>query len=243
MSSDTSKQSEPDLEIKTTPLSGDRFAADLRGFGLAGIIAILVIILSGNVFAGNVVLPVGAILVFFRVRLSHTPWKEVGYLRPKSWIISLTIGLVFGVAFKFLMKAIMMPLLGADPINQSYHYLAGNSAMLPAAIWAMLVAGFGEETVFRGWMFERFGKLLGHSPWAKTLIIMLTSVLFGLGHYSDQGWFGVQQSMIFGLVFGAIYSATGRVFMLMVAHAAFDLTALATIYWNLEYNVAHFFFK
>ena len=31
--------------------------------------------------------------------------------------------------------------------------------------------------------------------------------------------------------------------MLMFAHAAFDLTALATIYWNLESEVAHLFFK
>jgi hypothetical protein len=29
----------------------------------------------------------------------------------------------------------------------------------------------------------------------------------------------------------------------MVAHAAFDLTALAMIYWNLESRVAHLVFK
>lgn len=114
--------------------------------------------------------------------------------------------------------------------------------MLPAAIWAMLVAGFGEETVFRGSMFERFGKLFGHSLWAKTLIVVLTSVLFGLSHYAGQGLAGEVHAMIFGIVFGTIYAATGRIFMLMVAHAAFDLTALAIIYWNLESEVAHLFF-
>ena len=35
-------------------------------------------------------------------------------------------------------------------------------AALPAAVYAMIVgAGFGEETVFRGYLFERFGKLFG----------------------------------------------------------------------------------
>jgi hypothetical protein len=29
----------------------------------------------------------------------------------------------------------------------------------------------------------------------------------------------------------------------MVAHAAFDLTALAIIYWNLETKVAHLVFR
>ena len=31
--------------------------------------------------------------------------------------------------------------------------------------------------------------------------------------------------------------------MLMVAHSAFDLTALAIIYWNLESKVAHWVFR
>ena len=58
------------------------------------------------------------------------------------------------------MKAFLMPLLGADPVNQAYHFLVGNRALLPQGVWAMLAAGFGEETVFRGYAFERLGKLL-----------------------------------------------------------------------------------
>jgi hypothetical protein len=38
-------------------------------------------------------------------------------------------------------------------------------------------------------------------------------------------------------------SATGRIWPLMVTHAAFDLAALAMIYWNLESDVAHLIFK
>lgn len=49
--------------------------------------------------------------------------------------------------------------------------------------------------------------------------------------------------MITGLVFGTIFAITGRIFMLMVARAAFDLTALAIIYWDLETKVAHVIFK
>ena len=49
--------------------------------------------------------------------------------------------------------------------------------------------------------------------------------------------------MITGLVFGTIFSITGRIWMVMCAHAAFDLTAIAIIYWNLEAAVAHLVFK
>jgi membrane protease YdiL (CAAX protease family) len=244
MTSDASTQSERVLEIPVEAGAGqsadDRFAARLRGFGPLGILAILVILLAGN----YPLVPLSAILVLVWASWSLTPWREIGYVRPQSWPRSLAIGIAFGSAFKLIMKMVVMPLLGADPINHAFHYLAGNRAALPAAIYAMIVgAGFGEETVFRGYLFERFGKLLGHGVWAKTLVVLLTAGWFGVAHYSLQGLAGVEQATIVGLVFGTIFAITGRIWMLMVAHAAFDLTALAIIYWNLESDVAHLVFR
>jgi hypothetical protein len=115
------------------PASGAQLGPELRGFGPVGIMAMLVILLSGNVPVGNVVAPVGAILVLVWARWSRTPWREIGYARPTSWTGTLAAGLAFGVALKLLMKAIVLPLLGADPINPAYHYLAGNQSMTAAA--------------------------------------------------------------------------------------------------------------
>ncbi|MCM3871441.1 MAG: CPBP family intramembrane metalloprotease [Pyrinomonadaceae bacterium] len=217
----------------------DPVAEHLRGFGPLGILAILVILAGNAVFA-----PLSAILVLVWAWRSRTPWREIGYVQPRSWIGTLTTGIIFGVTLKFLMKAIVMPLLGAPPINQAVHYLVGNRAALPGAIFAMIVvAGFGEETVFRGYLFERFSKLFGTSLGAKISIVLLTSIWFGLAHYSFQGLPGVEQATIFGLLFGTIYAVTGRLWMLIIAHAAFDLTALAIIYWDLEAKVAHLIFR
>ena len=219
--------------------SDDRFAAALRGFGPLGIVAIL-IILAGNLVA----VPLSALLVLVWTRWSRTPWREIGFVRPRSWIRTAAVGIAFGVAFKFLMKMIVMPLLGADPINQAYHYLAGNRAALPGILFAVIVgAGFGEETLFRGYLFERLGKLFGSGIAPKAAIVLLTAALFGLAHYSVQGLAGAEQATIVGLVYGSIFAVTGRIWMLMVAHAAFDVTAVAMIYWNLESAVAHFVFK
>ena len=49
----------------------------------------------------------------------------------------------------------------------------------------------------------------------------------------------MEQATISGLVFGTIMAVTGRIWMLMCAHAAFDLTAYAIIYWDVESAVAH----
>jgi membrane protease YdiL (CAAX protease family) len=217
----------------------DRLAADFRGFGPIGILAILVILFGNAVFIGF-----SGVLVLLWAWRSRTPWSEIGYVRPRSWVRTIAGGIAFGVAFKFLLKAIVMPLLGADPVNHAYHYLAGNKAAIPGALFAMTFgAGFGEETVFRGWMFQRLGKLVGHSSGAKIFVVLLTSVWFGIAHYSVQGLAGTEQATIVGLVFGTIFAVTGRIWMLIFAHAAFDLAAYAMIYWNLETAVAHLVFK
>jgi membrane protease YdiL (CAAX protease family) len=185
-----------------------------------------------------------ALLILLWARWSRLPWRDLGFARPESWLRTVTIGIVFGVAFKLLMKVIVMPLLGAPAVNQAFHYLAGNRAALPYALFTMMVvAGFGEETVFRGFMFERLRKWFGTGPWAMTGIVLFTATWFGLDHYGVQGVAGAQQAAIFGLVFGAIRAVSGHIWMLMIAHAAFDLTAYSIIYWKLETAVARLVFQ
>jgi membrane protease YdiL (CAAX protease family) len=227
------------MRVDVSEVSSDRLAEQLRGFGPIGLLAAIAILFSNAIF-----ISLGGILVLVWVKLSRTPWCEIGYVRPRSWAATIAGGIVFGVAFKFALKAIVMPLLGADPINHAYHYLAGNRAAIPFALFALTVgAGFGEETVFRGFLFERFGRVFGSSIAAKTAIVAITSILFGLAHYSVQGLAGTEQAFMTGLAFGAIVAITGRIWMAMIAHAAFDLTAYAMIYWNAETAVAHLLFR
>jgi membrane protease YdiL (CAAX protease family) len=153
-------------------------------------------------------------------------------------------GIVFGAGFKILMKALVMPLFGAPPINPAFHYIAGNPAALPGIFFAATIgAGFGEETVYRGYLFERLGKLLGRGAGAKIGIVLLTSALFAAIHYPVQGLPGVEQAIFTGLAFGTIFAITGRIWLPVVAHAAFDVTAVLIIYWDLESQVAHLVFR
>jgi membrane protease YdiL (CAAX protease family) len=202
-------------------------------------VAILVVLAGNWLFP-----PTSAVLALAWARWSRTPWRKIGYVRPRNWMTSAAVGIAFGAALKLLSKSIIMPLLGAPEINQAYHYLAGNRAAIPATLWLLIIgAGVGEETIFRGYMFERMGKLLGRSVAAKTAIVLLTSTVFALAHYSTQGLPGVEQAAMTGLVFGTIFAITGRIFTLMCAHAAFDLVAYALIYWGWEMRVAHWVFR
>ena len=87
--------------------------------------------------------------------------------------------------------------------------------------------------------FHGLGKLLGGTLGARIAIVILTATLFGLAHVPEQGLAGAEQAMVVGLVFGTILAKTRSLAPLMVTHAAFDLTAVALIYWRLESAVAH----
>src|ERR1051326_669497 len=196
----------PDESVVTD----DVFAKQLRGTGPLAIVATLVILFIGN----DYFVPIGALIALLWAWRSHTPWRELGFSRPKSWVLTVFGGIVFGVAFKFLMKAIVMPFLGADPVNQAYHHLAGNRAALPAAIFTLIVAaGFGEEVVYRGFLFAQLRKVFGQGPATQALIITITASLFGLAHYWDQGSTGVEQAVITGLVFGTMFVITGQIWI------------------------------
>lgn len=84
MTSDATKSRERVLglpsETRAAPPSDDSVAEGLRGFGPLGILAILVILLAGN----YPFVPLSAILVLVWVWRSRTPWREIGYVRPRA---------------------------------------------------------------------------------------------------------------------------------------------------------------
>jgi membrane protease YdiL (CAAX protease family) len=219
-------------------VTDDRFARELRGFGWIGILAI-VAVLSGNLLFA----PLSAILVLVWAWISHTPWRDLGFVRPAHWVRDALVGIVIGGALKIGMKTLVLPLLTDDPINHRYHFLVGNTAALPGMLAGIFViAAVGEETFFRGYMFERLRRVFGSGRGATALIVTLTSALFGLAHWFDQGLAAVYQAAIVGAVYALIYVRTGSLWMSMWTHAAFDVVAVAIIYRDLEARVAHLVF-
>jgi membrane protease YdiL (CAAX protease family) len=221
-----------------TPVWEDRLASRLRGFGPLGIFAIVCIFYT-TWYAP----PLAFLMVLVWTRLSRTPWAEIGFVRPKSWARELAIGLVLGCALMLVLRSLVLPLLGADPVNHAYHFVVGNRAAIPGIILTTLFAGVGEETLFRGYLFERLSKLLGDGVGAMALIVLLTSVWFGMNHFVLLGLARAVNAAIAALVFGTIYAVTKRLWLLIAAHLAADSLAFAIIYLGLEAKVAHWVFR
>jgi membrane protease YdiL (CAAX protease family) len=217
----------------------ERLAEHLRGFDTIGLMGIAVIA------AGTLVSPpIGAALVLAWMWLSRTPAREIGLARPRSWLVAIVLGVLIGTALSVAMKAIVMPLLHAPSINLSYQFVAhDNGAALDQAAYAVYGAGFAEELVFRGFLFERLRAALGESHAATAATLLISTVLFALTRW-QQGWFGMVSAACIGLVFGAVYLAAGRrLLMPMIAHATFALAGLAMIYLAREIQISHLVFK
>lgn len=226
-------------EIAAKPTIGKaEFREQLKGFGPVGIAAFAIIMLVSLSLA-----PIGGLLIVLWALYSRTPLRDVGLARPRSWVADIVFGVALGVGLKFVMKALVLPLLGAPAVNQTYHYLATDRTGVPVfAAYAIFGAGFGEEMIFRGYLFERSAKLFGTGTLQNIVTLIVVTVLFALLHFK-QGAGGIENAALTGLVVGAVYLSNGRrLFPIMVAHATFDLAALAMIVLNLELPVSKLIF-
>jgi membrane protease YdiL (CAAX protease family) len=211
--------------------SENRLSAALLGLGPAGVLAIVAVLLAGNV--------IGALLVAVWVGFTRTPWARLGLIYPTNLKRTLLAGVVIGIGLKLLMKALVMPALGFPAVNATYQYLTGNRpAVIRMVITVVFAAGFGEELIWRGFLFARLRPVL--RPMA---VLAVSSLLFALAHVADQGLAGAAQAFLTGAAFGGLFLGSGDLWLPIVAHAAFDITAVLLIFWNFEASVAHTIFR
>ncbi len=164
-------------------------------------------------------------------------WADFGVARPERlWTVPL-------LAFVFLVAKILLVQPLADRLVALFELpttrldvfanLHGNALAL--GVWllvAWLVAGFGEEFVFRGYLMKRLANLFGGgtSGWAGALLGQ--ALLFGLGHFY-LGPAGIVSTALGAAFIGACFLASGRnLWPVVVLHGAWDSLGLVLIYLN-----------
>jgi membrane protease YdiL (CAAX protease family) len=216
-----------------------RVAASLKGFGVGGVLSLILILAA--VLVG---IPIAAVLVLLWAWLSYTPLREIGLKRPQSWLGVIVVGVIAGVGLKLLMKSVVLPYLGAPATNPAFQDLHGDLDRFLIEIPQLIVlAGFCEELVFRGYLINRIQAMLGTSVATGIVAVFVTAAIFGPLHYFMQGYWGALQAAIIGIIFAGAYLLNGqRLWSLIVAHGAFDVFAFWIIYAGMEEKVAHLVF-
>jgi membrane protease YdiL (CAAX protease family) len=175
------------------------------------------------------------VLGWISLRLRGQRWKDVGFTIVPNWPMLLFVGLLVGLGMEALELFVTQPaltkLLGKGPDLSQLNSLIGNANKLVVALvlfW--VVAAFGEELVYRGYLMNRVAGVLGSSngAWIVSFIFMI--VLFGLHHFS-QGVTGMSENMVDGAILGGLYLATGRNLLApIIAHGIQDTVDALLIY-------------
>jgi uncharacterized protein len=169
-------------------------------------------------------------------------WLATGVRGTKSFSRDLglrfrwidLIGIPIGVAGQFLVALIYIPISHhvhdfSQRFNAPSHRLTGGSHGAGYAVIAILTvvgAPFFEELFFRGVLLRSLARLFGTiAGWVgPALAIVVTGLLFGLAHAESLQFIGLAT---FGIILSVVSYRTGRLGMNMVAHASFNLVAVA----------------
>ena len=175
------------------------------------------------------------LLGWISIRLRRQRWKDVGLKRDQSFLKLLALGIVVGGAMEalelFATQPFLTKILGQGPDLHQLQPLVGNTQLLLLGIiLAWILAAFGEETVYRGYLLNRCADLFGKSTTAWMSSAILVTLLFGFAHF-PQGPTGIIENIIDGAILAATYFATGRnLWAPIVAHGIQDTVDVLLIY-------------
>jgi hypothetical protein len=168
-------------------------------------------------------------------------WRDLGLYLPIPWrgTIFWTIGLFVA---QMLLPALARPMadsLGFGPQRlDAFADLRGSIGvylllLIPVG-WG--AAAFGEELIYRGFIFARLTAALGGSRLAQACALLLQASLFALGH-SYLGPRGMLNAGLLGILSGVAYIANGRMLWpLIFAHGAVDTVGLTALYLGVDHT-------
>jgi membrane protease YdiL (CAAX protease family) len=184
---------------------------------LAGLELLLVIVILAAFLRGFIPIsetPVLLLLAWVSLRRRGLGWSAIGLTRPRNITRAIVLGVVAGVGYAFLSMYLLDPLidrLAAQPADLSeFAAVRGNVPML--VFWLVLswtLAAVGEEVTYRGYVMNRAADLFGGTAAAWAAAVLVTSVLFGVGHLY-QGASGVASNFASALVYSGLYLLSGR---------------------------------
>jgi uncharacterized protein len=175
---------------------------------------------------GMIVLVVVAVLLHRHAQTLRT----IGLLRPTAVDLQrglFAVLLAIGVSFLFNLVVLAFAPDAFDTHSERLTQVAGAlaaEASLPALLLAVMLIGFYEEVLARGLLLHRC-RAVFHGHWPPVLV---SSLLFGLGH-AYQGWTGIVQTMLIGMLFAHLTMRWGTLWPVIIAHAALNGFSIAAL--------------
>lgn len=209
-----------------------------RGWLLAEV-ALIVALVAGDYhgFVPVTSTPFFLALGWISLRLRGLRWRDVGFTRPRNWMQALGIGVLAGLAMELFSIFVTVPffshLTGKPPDLSEFQSTVGNLRHL--LLWVALswvLAAFGEELAFRGYVMNRLADLGQGTRAAWMTSLVVASALFGWAH-GGQGLTGMLQEGLAGFWLGLLYLGCGRNLIVpIVAHGVANTLAFVLIFFD-----------
>jgi membrane protease YdiL (CAAX protease family) len=175
------------------------------------------------------------LLAWISLRLRGVPWNQIGFTRYRTWATTLLLGIACGIGLELFdllgKQPLLTRLLGKPPDLSGFPAVRGNlrlALVMIGLVW--LLAAFGEELVYRGYLMNRVADLGRGTRTAWIVSLLLISGLFGFAHY-QQGLTGIIEEGSDGLILGLMYLASRRNLAIpIVAHGVCDTIDIALLF-------------
>lgn len=174
-------------------------------------------------------------LIWLMMRLRRESRTSIGLGWPPRTGRALLIGVLAGIGLELMAVFVTTPTItavtGVAPDHSDLRSVEGNLKLLGFFLaFSWVIAAFGEEVCFRGFLMKRLAQCFGESRTAWVLSLILSSVLFGWGH-TEQGVTGWIQEGLSGFWLGVLFLATGRNLLVPIAaHGVSNTIAFVLIY-------------
>ena len=178
-------------------------------------------------------------IVALLVGLKNGSAKLIGLTRPKSWPMTILLGVVIGVALQMIFNILLDPLFelmtGSQLDLSNVDKVQGDFPRY--LLWlgiGWIFGGFLEELSFRGYIITRIRFLLGGNAVGTTVAILASAIPFGMAHmYQD--WAGVLSAGAMGICFAILFIGSRyNLWLLMLVHGFANTTDLTLIYLDLQ---------
>jgi membrane protease YdiL (CAAX protease family) len=183
------------------------------------------------------------LLCWASLRLRRLSWRDIGLTRPPRMARAIAIGIVAGLTIELFAITVTTPWIasvtGTPPDVSDLRDLVGNwQLLIILLVVSWILAAFGEELAFRGYLMNRVADGFGRTRVAWIISLVGVSVYFGIGH-GTQGLAGIVQESLSGFWLGVIFLASGRNLTVpVVAHGVSNTLALALIYLDRYHGVS-----
>ncbi|MBZ5562849.1 MAG: CPBP family intramembrane metalloprotease [Acidobacteriia bacterium] len=170
----------------------------------------------------------GLVYLLVAVRYQLPFWSGVGWRMPRSWHVPayFLAGLV--LAFAVLLAPPLLPDTESFPLQEMFTSRAASYAI---GAFAITVAPFMEELIFRGVMFAVFERRAG-----LRFAVLATAVLFAGLHVPEywRAWNHVLMILVVGVAFSLARGITGSLAPSVILHMGYNASMMMGLFFSTQ---------